>query len=116
MSEAEFLAREAATARLAMDGTLREIVGAPRGKDGWQVWAGKHPYVLIAGAAVGGALASRFFAPRRGNGHQQSVPAGDGFAGTLKDLGKDLLRTFVEGLLVTGVAPRASADEQSPAP
>lgn len=114
MSEAEILAHEAAAARSAMDGTLREMLGAPPGKLGWKVWAGKHPYVLISGAAATGAVASRFFLPRRRNGHWPPTPNGDGLAGTVKDLGKDFLRIFVEGLLVTKAATSSHPETEPP--
>src|SRR5213593_4859125 len=56
MSEVELLAREAASARRAMDATLREIVGAPPGRDGWRVWAGEHPFLLVSGDAGPSAI------------------------------------------------------------
>src|SRR5437867_1282674 len=89
MSEVELLAREAASARRAMDATLREIVGAPPGRDGWRVWAGAHPFLLVSGAAVAGALAARFVSPRGGNGHRQGHHPDDGLTAVLKDIGKD---------------------------
>jgi len=117
MSEDELLAREAASARRAMDATLREIVGAPPGRDGWRVWAGAHPFILVSGAAVAGALAARFVSPRGGNGHRQGPHPDNGLTAVLKDIGKDFLRTFVETLLVAKAAtPDRPRSNRSPPP
>jgi hypothetical protein len=84
-SETKFLMREAADAKTAMAHTVRSIGSGLKQK------ADEHPFLVIAGAAIAGALAARAITPPPA--HREENDSGKSFWGhTFAFLGKPIVQ------------------------